>query len=490
MPKNYHLGLASKIRFTIFATTFITIGILCAIILLQVKHKEIESAMNSMLLSAKYNASNTHGMLNSSLYPFKAYASSLSSSHDLDYTLLTKQIIALTHESANIDYGFLYLADKDYSDAPKQIRLDNRLMIFANNNQSMQANSEILTLPAVQQAISTKTEQLGIPTKLKLEGKEIKASIFAFPILNAQREVVGVLGGILNVDYIAEFLLATKNNSYPNEARILIAQDGTIITSNSNNKDKIIGLNLRDLIKMAPHLENVINEVMNNKEIKAPITDTTGQQTYAAHANVNISLFNNIQWHILTLVPKNDVLSIYYDLRLQTIFIALSVIGIVLVVLTLFTKWQITDRLVHLNVLLNEFFQYLNHENKIAPKPLMIKTHDELGTMTLAINQNIERTQKSLEKDSQAVLQSVQTAKEIESGNFTARITENPANPQLNELKDVLNNMLEDLQHKIGSDTNEIARVFDSYTKLDFTTEVKDAKGRVEIVTNALGNEI
>ena len=50
--------------------------------------------------------------------------------------------------------------------------------------------------------------------------------------------------------------------------------------------------------------------------------------------------------------------------------------------------------------------------------------------------------------------------------------------------------MLDDLQHKIGSDTNEIARVFDSYTRLDFTTEVANASGRVEVVTNTLGEEI
>ena len=50
--------------------------------------------------------------------------------------------------------------------------------------------------------------------------------------------------------------------------------------------------------------------------------------------------------------------------------------------------------------------------------------------------------------------------------------------------------MLDDLEKKIGSDTNEIARVFDSYVNLDFTTEVRDANGRVEVVTNTLGEEI
>ncbi|HIS08704.1 MAG TPA: methyl-accepting chemotaxis protein, partial [Candidatus Scatomorpha intestinipullorum] len=84
----------------------------------------------------------------------------------------------------------------------------------------------------------------------------------------------------------------------------------------------------------------------------------------------------------------------------------------------------------------------------------------------------------------------VDTAKEIEAGNLTARISKDPVNPQLMELKEVLNTMLSVLQRKIGSDTNEIARVFDSYVKLDFTTEVKNANGRVEVVTNTLGEEI
>ena len=84
----------------------------------------------------------------------------------------------------------------------------------------------------------------------------------------------------------------------------------------------------------------------------------------------------------------------------------------------------------------------------------------------------------------------METARIIESGDFTARITETPHNPQLNELKNVLNHMLDDLEKKIGSDANEITRVFDSFTQLDFTTEVKNASGRVEVVTNTLGEEI
>ncbi|WP_442856713.1 methyl-accepting chemotaxis protein [Campylobacter sp. RM16704] len=119
-----------------------------------------------------------------------------------------------------------------------------------------------------------------------------------------------------------------------------------------------------------------------------------------------------------------------------------------------------------------------------------VNTNDELGAMAKAINENITKTKNALEQDSKAVEQSVETAKEIESGNFTARITAVPANPQLIELKNVLNEMLNVLEAKVGSNMNEINRVFDSYKALDFTTEVKNAKGGVEVTTNTLGKEI
>nr|WP_066386763.1 methyl-accepting chemotaxis protein [Helicobacter himalayensis] len=138
---------------------------------------------------------------------------------------------------------------------------------------------------------------------------------------------------------------------------------------------------------------------------------------------------------------------------------------------------------------IENFFQYLNHEIK-EPHFKPLDTKDEFGKMERAIESNISRTQKSLLQDEEAIAQSAETAKEIESGNLKARIIKNPANPQLIELKNVLNTMLDVLEQKIGSDTNEITRVFDSYTRLDFTTEVKDAKGRVEVVTNTLGEEI
>ncbi|XMD90176.1 Cache sensor-containing MCP-domain signal transduction protein [Campylobacter lari] len=138
---------------------------------------------------------------------------------------------------------------------------------------------------------------------------------------------------------------------------------------------------------------------------------------------------------------------------------------------------------------LNSFFDFINHKTKDSAM-IDVKTNDELGAIAKAINENITKTKNALEQDAKAVEQSVETVREVESGNLTARITAVPAHPQLLELKNYINEMLNVLEQKVGSNMNEINRVFDSYKALDFTTEVKNAKGGVEVTTNVLGQEI
>ncbi|WP_424945008.1 methyl-accepting chemotaxis protein [Campylobacter volucris] len=170
------------------------------------------------------------------------------------------------------------------------------------------------------------------------------------------------------------------------------------------------------------------------------------------------------------------------------IIVGLIAIVIALIIVKLVIQYNLSP-LQKIQSGLNSFFDFINHKTKDS-NLIDVKTNDEFGAIAKAINENITKTKNALEQDAKAVEQSVETAKEIEHGNLTARITAIPASPQLVELKNVLNNMLHVLQAKVGSNMNEINRVFDSYKALDFTTEVKDAKGEVEITTNVLGQEI
>ncbi|EAL0465670.1 methyl-accepting chemotaxis protein [Campylobacter jejuni] len=169
--------------------------------------------------------------------------------------------------------------------------------------------------------------------------------------------------------------------------------------------------------------------------------------------------------------------------------IALIVMISISIILLYFIVSKYLSPLAAIQTGLTSFFDFINHKTKNV-STIEVKSNDEFGQISNAINENILATKRGLEQDNQAVKESVQTVSVVEGGNLTARITANPRNPQLIELKNVLNRLLDALQARVGSDMNEIQRVFNSYKSLDFTTEVKDANGAVEVTTNALGQEI
>ncbi|HBD2738325.1 TPA: methyl-accepting chemotaxis protein [Campylobacter jejuni] len=138
---------------------------------------------------------------------------------------------------------------------------------------------------------------------------------------------------------------------------------------------------------------------------------------------------------------------------------------------------------------LTSFFDFINHKTKNV-STIEVKSNDEFGQISNAINENILQTKKGLEQDNQAVKESVETVSVVESGNLTARITANPRNPQLIELKNVLNKLLDVLQARVGSDMNAIHKIFEEYKSLDFRNKLENASGSVELTTNALGDEI
>ncbi|EKQ7845596.1 methyl-accepting chemotaxis protein, partial [Campylobacter jejuni] len=178
---------------------------------------------------------------------------------------------------------------------------------------------------------------------------------------------------------------------------------------------------------------------------------------------------------------------VYKAAFIQAIVVIIVVVFSVILLYFIVSKYL--SPLAAIQTGLTSFFDFINHKTKNV-STIEVKSNDEFGQISNAINENILATKRGLEQDNQAVKESVETVHVVESGNLTARITANPRNPQLIELKNVLNRLLDALQARVGSDMNEIQRVFNSYKSLDFTTEVKDANGAVEVTTNALGQEI
>ncbi|MEQ4429590.1 methyl-accepting chemotaxis protein, partial [Campylobacter jejuni] len=163
--------------------------------------------------------------------------------------------------------------------------------------------------------------------------------------------------------------------------------------------------------------------------------------------------------------------------------------SIISIILLYFIVSKYLSPLAAIQTGLTSFFDFINHKTKNV-STIEVKSNDEFGQISNAINENILATKRGLEQDNQAVKESVQTVSVVENGNLTARITANPRNPQLIELKNVLNKLLDVLQARVGSDMNAIHKIFEEYKSLDFRNKLENASGSVELTTNALGDEI
>ncbi|EKN2976782.1 methyl-accepting chemotaxis protein [Campylobacter jejuni] len=268
----------------------------------------------------------------------------------------------------------------------------------------------------------------------------------------------------------------------------------------------VLLISLQDQIARTPGNTFVFDQknkifAATNKELLNPSIDHSPVlNAYKAHGDNNFFSYklNNeerlgactkVFAYTACITESADIINkpIYKAAYIQVI--ALIVMISISIILLYFIVSKYLSPLAAIQTGLTSFFDFINHKTKNV-STIEVKSNDEFGQISNAINENILATKRGLEQDNQAVKESVQTVSVVEGGNLTARITANPRNPQLIELKNVLNRLLDALQARVGSDMNEIQRVFNSYKSLDFTTEVKDANGAVEVTTNALGQEI
>ena len=181
-----------------------------------------------------------------------------------------------------------------------------------------------------------------------------------------------------------------------------------------------------------------------------------------------INLLKKVEDHLAknlitnTANEKNDS-----NLQMLTYSI-LSILGILIsLVLTSIISNNILNNIKHLRKGLSDFFAFLNFAiDDIEPIPVI--GTDRLGQMAVMINENIENTKKTMQTDKKLIEDTIGVANCIKSGDLGCRISLNSDNPSLNELKNIINEMLETL------DTNvqKVINVLDSYTNLNYTSVV------------------
>ena len=121
-----------------------------------------------------------------------------------------------------------------------------------------------------------------------------------------------------------------------------------------------------------------------------------------------------------------------------------------------------------------DFFKYINKEQNDI-KPLDIKSTDEIGKMASIINENIDKTKDILEQDNILINDVKGIVNHVGEGYLDKRITNSTNNESLEELKSLLNNMLDNVQNLVGNNINALSDVLEQYANRNFTEKIDNA---------------
>jgi len=217
-----------------------------------------------------------------------------------------------------------------------------------------------------------------------------------------------------------------------------------------------------------PHIQIIKN--YKNKEV------------LSAYAPVQID--EGLKWAIVSEIQLEEVLITTNEVR-NNIIIATLIILIVIVFLAYaLINYKVIRPLERFQSGLMEFFKYLNKQSD-SVEPLIASTNDEIGLMSKAVNENILKIQASMDEDNTFIQDVTQVVSQVKDGKFDHQITNVSQNDSLEELKKIINEMLEVLCKTVCTDVNDITKILNEYQHLNFNPRLECSIGNV---SNGLNN--
>ncbi|EBD1778184.1 methyl-accepting chemotaxis protein, partial [Campylobacter jejuni] len=285
--------------------------------------------------------------------------------------------------------GKTYLSNGDYLDLSKNYDVTTRAWYKG----AKENNGVVITPPYLSRSTGNIAIGYGIP--VFVEGK-----------------IVGVVGSEYNLVHYGKDVLSVGRSQSTYTA--VYDPQGTILFHDKT--ELILKTNT-----LSTNISKIINQNTALLNAKTPfVTDNGEGEQYEIFCRNVVSDF----YRICTLTQSR----IHSDMANEILFeqIITGIIAIIIaLILIRFSISRSLSPLAAIQTGLTSFFDFINHKTKNV-STIEVKTNDEFGQISNAINENILATKRGLEQDNQAVKESVQTVSVVEGGNLTARITANP----------------------------------------------------------------
>ncbi|TLD97461.1 methyl-accepting chemotaxis protein [Helicobacter jaachi] len=495
-----HFSLGTKSILSIVGILAICMAIMISVLVTQSTDIAREDAKVLIFNASQRVANEYQGRIHESLVALKFLQQNISGliqeKADMGFMARTRARLSDALDStAYIENGFLLIKKEALSKfqvEPEHI-VNGDLFLYAHDENPLAKggitftpeDTSVLSLNQISQAMQNGKIAISKPYPSKHSGANTAVFDIILPIFDENGKAQGVVGMGINLDWVGKELLSENYSVFEDDYRWAMDNEGVIVNNTDSSRlfHKLTDINHNENAKIITALAAKCQSGVYGYENVNGISTTSGVASFRIDEDSDVCY--------TTLVTAIDD-SVYASAsKIATI----AIVGVVLtlivsaVFIALYVRISILRRLHNISRTLFGFFDYLNHKTDTSPKPLKILANDELGKMGTAINENIARTQEGLKLDSELISEVVHIVDEAKKGRFGKNIEQNSLNPQINELKKVINEMSLALLNLVGDDLSKNRRVFQSYSKNDFTDRVENPRG-MGVALNELGESI
>ena len=213
------------------------------------------------------------------------------------------------------------------------------------------------------------------------------------------------------------------------------------------------------------------------------IIDYNNNPVLSSYTNVKVG--EDFKWALLSEIDEAEVMELPNEIRNNITIASLIAMALIALASTYLLSIALTTPLKQFQDGVVNFFHYLNKET--TEVTLLDNDHrDELGKMAAVVDTNIVKTKSLIEQDEALIDDVKNVVSKVKDGYLTFKVEKDTDNERLQELKGILNEMLDVLNSVVDADINEITKVLDKYKVLDFRAKIPNPTGNVSKELNEL----
>ncbi|MFK2822276.1 methyl-accepting chemotaxis protein [Arcobacter sp. YIC-80] len=314
------------------------------------------------------------------------------------------------------------------------------------------------------------------PYMYPVDGVEVLMTTIALPIYK-NGKFIGSIGVDIVLDTFAK--MANSIKVFDTGYTFILDNYGTVL--GHKNKD-YLGKDILDITKNSPHYINLMKNAKNGESYSySKVSENTGKESFYYSTPFELK-GTDTYWNFIVMVPVDEYMG--NAIFIRNFSIIASIIGLLLIAGVIYLSVRkLNLNLKEISIGVEGFFKYLNKESSDT-KAISIAGNDEFGVMANSINTNVEKIKLGIEQDNALIEDVKQVANRVSDGYLEKRISKSSSTESLNELKQLLNSMLDTLENLVGKDLNKISEVLGKYTNRDFTARLDSSS------CGKIGNEI